>query len=1000
MSALDGVLNFVTGSQPRGLHNFISEIRAIDDKALEIQRVDKELGNIRQKFSNSSSLSAYQKKKYVWKLCYIYMLGYDVDFGHVEFISLLSAPNFSEKSVGYMAIGLLLRPDDQLMHLVYNAIRVDLHAHVVHSKTLALGAIANLGGEDMAKSLAADVKKVLAETLEMPHSQHRFSYDVNGKPPDATEMQRSVMAVLKKAALASLRLYRAAPEVIDPAEWVNILAILLRRDNVGLMTSTMALVTGLASHNHSLFEKLVPLVVTILTKLVIDSTCPADYVYYRVPCPWLQVRCLRFLQYFKEPDGEQWSTLSSVLLRILTRGEASHDSINVQNTQYALVFEAIALVVSWGPTDPRGDHYELREMTHRLLGKYIAVNDANVKYLALDMLSRVCKVDGVVATLKNYQHIVVASLNDADMSVRKRSLEVVFLITDATNAHSVVAELVQALTTADEAMREDMVVKIAILAQRFYENIRWYVDTMVEVIVIAGNFVAEAVWHHIVQTVINNEVVHEYAAQKLFNSVQSKFCQEVCICLAGYLLGEVGFTICDKPGCSGFEQFAALHQHFELVAPPAKSILLTCYIKLSNQYPDLAEDVQAVFTKLSTSAVLELQQRACEYGALPTQGADIMQAILERMPSWVEKEQSVLQSIVSTREAEKNTSDKASWQVSNDEKAASRRASVAASSLAQASPAKPSGAKWTPSTGEAPAPAPAARAAEIDLLSMDDSADSSFAVSSATSALTAEEQAQVVKLFHRAGVAGANKAPLYENEHITVSCQADYRGAQGRLAITLYNKGDADVVDISFDVQSAYEADYLAVKSQPPAAVRISSMDEVKLQIAIACRRPFCDMTSAPTCTVRYSYMGGQRALELRLPVTAMSFCEPLGFAKDAFMGRWKALDAPAGVQAQETHPLGAALGGITDELMAKLRTNLMPKLKIGHVEGIDGPSSITGCTIFRTSTPGPDGQALCIECFLRLEADRASNRVRFTVRSKNQKIVAAVLQVLKGQLC
>lgn len=999
MSTLDGVLNFVTGSQPRGLHNFISEIRAIDDKALEIQRVDKELGNIRQKFSNSSSLSAYQKKKYVWKLCYIYMLGYDVDFGHVEFISLLSAPNFSEKSVGYMAIGLLLRPDDQLMHLVYNSIRVDLHSHVVHSKTLALGAIANLGGEDMATNLAADVKKVLVDTLEMPLRQHRFSFVDSAKPPDEAEMERSVMAIMKKAALATLRMYRSVPEVIDAAEWVSILGNLLRRDNIGLMTSAMALITGLASHNHFAFEKLVPAVVNILTKLVIDSTCPADYVYYRVPCPWLQARCLRFLQYFKEPEGEQWATLSSVLLRILTRGEAAHDSINVQNTQYSLVFEAIALVVSWGPTDPRGDHYELREMTHRLLGKYIAVNDANVKYLALDMLSRVCKVDGVVDTLKTYQHIVVASLNDADMSVRKRSLEVVFLITDATNAHSVVAELVIALTTADEAMREDMVVKIAILAQRFYENIRWYVDTMVEVIVIAGNFVAEAVWHHIVQTVINNEVVHEYAAQKLFNSVQNKFCQEVCICLAAYLLGEVGFTICDKPGCSGFEQFAALHQHFELATSPSKSILLTCYIKLSNQYPDLAEDVQAVFTKLSTSAILELQQRACEYGALPTQGADIMQAILERMPSWIEKEQSVLQSMVVTREAARDTSDKASWQVSNDEKAASRRASVAASSQPHAAPVRPqAGAKWTPSTGEPPAPAPAAN---VDLLSMyDDAADSSFAVSSASSALSADEQVQVIKLFHRAGVAGNVKTPLYENANITVNCQADYRGAQGRIAITLYNKGDADVTDIAFEVQSVYESEYIVVKTQPPAGNRISSMDEVKMQVAIACRRPFCDMTSAPTCTVRYKCMGSQRILELRLPVTAMSFCEPVSFGKEDFMGRWKVLDGGAGVQMQETHPISAALGMISDDLMTKLRTNLMPKLKVGHVDGIDGPNSITGSTIFRTTTPGPDGQPLCIDCFLRLEADRASNRVRFTVRCKNQKIVSAMMQVLKGQLC
>jgi len=35
--------------------------------------------------------AAYNKKKYVWKLLYIYMLGYDVEFGHMEAVSLISS---------------------------------------------------------------------------------------------------------------------------------------------------------------------------------------------------------------------------------------------------------------------------------------------------------------------------------------------------------------------------------------------------------------------------------------------------------------------------------------------------------------------------------------------------------------------------------------------------------------------------------------------------------------------------------------------------------------------------------------------------------------------------------------------------------------------------------------------------------------------------------------------------------------------------------------------
>jgi len=44
-------------------------------------------------------LSPYEKKKYVWKMLYVYMLGYDVDFGHMEAVSLISAPKYPEKQV-------------------------------------------------------------------------------------------------------------------------------------------------------------------------------------------------------------------------------------------------------------------------------------------------------------------------------------------------------------------------------------------------------------------------------------------------------------------------------------------------------------------------------------------------------------------------------------------------------------------------------------------------------------------------------------------------------------------------------------------------------------------------------------------------------------------------------------------------------------------------------------------------------------------------------------
>jgi AP-2 complex subunit alpha len=100
-------------STARGLQNFISDLRNAKSKEDESKRVSKELANIRSKFTASGSLSSYQKKKYVWKLVYAFMLGYDVDFGHAEVVSLVGSAKYSEKQVGYVAMSLLLKAGDR-----------------------------------------------------------------------------------------------------------------------------------------------------------------------------------------------------------------------------------------------------------------------------------------------------------------------------------------------------------------------------------------------------------------------------------------------------------------------------------------------------------------------------------------------------------------------------------------------------------------------------------------------------------------------------------------------------------------------------------------------------------------------------------------------------------------------------------------------------------------------------------------------------------------------
>lgn len=318
--------------------------------------------------------------------------------------------------------------------------------------------------------------RILHQLCDQPGLQALGNIDpkLHQKPE---ELLRYRNAIFKKSCLCLLRMYRSNPDCVDPAQWAAVFPSLLESDNLGVLTSAMSLLLSFTSHNHHLFEDLVPHVLYLFQRVLfrVGAGVAMDYTYYRIPSPWLQIKLLRFLQYFSPPEGEYWRIMSDVLYKILTKVDITEDGgVNKGNAEYAISFEAIALVVSWGAADPaNSQHVEIHTLTHQLLGKYIAESDPNVRYLSMDMLVRVVKVDGI-SDVQRYQDIIIGALNDNDMSVRKRALEVVYLITDKTNAESVVSELVLALETAESDMRDEMVMKIAILAERFYTSTQWY----------------------------------------------------------------------------------------------------------------------------------------------------------------------------------------------------------------------------------------------------------------------------------------------------------------------------------------------------------------------------------------------------------------------------------------------------------------------------------------------------------------------------------------------
>lgn len=71
-----------------------------------------------------------------------------------------------------------------------------------------------------------------------------------------------------------------------------------------------------------------------------------------------------------------------------------------------------------------------------------------------------------VAGCLRHQKSIIAALKDADISIRRRAMDLLFTMCSPNNVREIVDELLNYLEVAEFSMREELVLKTAILAER------------------------------------------------------------------------------------------------------------------------------------------------------------------------------------------------------------------------------------------------------------------------------------------------------------------------------------------------------------------------------------------------------------------------------------------------------------------------------------------------------------------------------------------------------
>lgn len=978
----------VRGDGMRGLCVFISDIRNCKSKEAEIRRINKELANIRNKFRGDKAIDGYQKKKYVCKLLFIFLLGHDIDFGHMEAVNLLSSNKYSEKQIGYLFISVLMNSNSDLMRLIIQSIKNDLSSKNPIHVNLALQCIANIGiGREMAETFAPEIPRLL----------------VSGDTIDV---------VKQSAALCLLRLFRAMPEMTLSSEWTSRIIHLLNDQHMGVVTAAVSLINSLVYKNPDEYRGCVSLAVSRLSRIVTASSYTdfQDYSYYFIPAPWLSVKLLRLLQNYPPPDdpGVQ-GRLMECLETILNKAQEPPKLRKVQhsNAKNAVLFEAISLIIHM-------DSQQTQQILVRAcnqLGQFLQHRETNLRYLALESMCLLATSEFSHDAVKKHQDTVINALKtERDVSVRQRAVDLLYAMCDKTNAEEIVAEMLKYLETADYSIREEMVLKVAILAEKYASDYTWYVDVILKLIRIAGDYVSEEVWYRVIQIVINREDVQGYAAKTVFEALQAQACHENMVKVAGYILGEFGNLIAGDPRSTPRIQFNLLHSKYHLCSLSTRALLLTTYVKFINLFSEIKSEIQAVLATDSNirNSDAELQQRAAEYLALSKVASpDILATVLEEMPPFPERESSILAILKKkkpgvTDVVSSNYSTNKENKAPNDFDANTNNATQAqptdsANDLLGLSTSSPAASNQLFSSVD-----PLAQQSNANLLvdvfgdlltaPVSSTVPSSTVTGSLTgpnpldlvSGLSTNNNAQQIILSNEDALkklVTKNNGAIFENHLLQIGVKCEYKKNMGRINVFYGNKSDSHLSYFSVKVViPAASQEALTIEAKPIEST-IKAKTQVQQVLNAECLNYFED---CPELQVSFMIGLTQENLNLKLPLYLNKFFEPINMNRDDFFARWKNLTDPSqeGVRSfKAKHP-------IADE---EATTSRLKSFGLEILSGIDpGNYVCAGIIHFRVSKVG---------CLIRIQRHLPTEMYRVTMKSTNKFVLQRILDLLVEQL-
>ncbi|XP_053399755.1 AP-4 complex subunit epsilon-1-like isoform X2 [Mercenaria mercenaria] len=408
-------------------------VSAMNEKDEE-QIVKKELQTLKETMADSV-ISKIPMRDYLCRLVYADMLGYDVSFGHVPAIKLVTGNSLVDRRVGYLACCLLLHRGSELTILLTCSIQKDITSSNILDNLMGMTACCQILPVDT-------IPYILPAVLD--------------------NLRHSRELVRQKAVLCLYQFQLLIPDLLEHNQ--SDLEKMLFDKDPGVMAAAVYIVQNSIERDPTRCKGFGGSLVSIL-KQISSHKMATMFEFQTVPFPWLQIQILRCLVKLSAVDESLAKSLVPLLKEVLQRTSIK------ESIAFSILYECIQCILCINPPKHLLDEAAVH------IGRFLMSSNPNLKFIGVKLLVALVRVNPEYSV--NYQQLIVQSLENPDFNVQRKMYKLLYEIANETNVSVICAKLLTQLqTSGDKFWRSEVITMVISLLERFDVDSQWQIESL------------------------------------------------------------------------------------------------------------------------------------------------------------------------------------------------------------------------------------------------------------------------------------------------------------------------------------------------------------------------------------------------------------------------------------------------------------------------------------------------------------------------------------------